>query len=268
MDGHRARQGRRLQARAHRRHRGPGGRRRRGRAGERHGGRAAVGRLAPRRRRSSGRVDSDGKFAQDRFQAGTYYLWARHGEMLVYPPEKIEITDQDLDAEIELQPGPQGRARSRARRHARGRAGRARGARGAGRPIAAGAAAQGGRRDRPRRQVRRRRRCCPGATRSRCASARASCRSPAARARSRSRSIRAPPSTWPRRSPCGPRPKSEEPLTTSPRCAGRGFIDLERLVQDAHAAQAVGQHVMALVLERGEAHRHARRPRGWCRACV
>ena len=48
------------------------------------------------------RVDSDGRFAQDRFQAGTYYLWARHGEMLVYPPEKIEISDQDLDAEIEL----------------------------------------------------------------------------------------------------------------------------------------------------------------------
>jgi len=48
------------------------------------------------------RVDSDGKFAQDRFQAGTYYLWARHGDMLVYPPEKIEITDQDLDAEGEL----------------------------------------------------------------------------------------------------------------------------------------------------------------------
>jgi len=48
------------------------------------------------------RVDSNGKFAQDRFQAGTYYLWARHGEMLDYPPEKIEITDQDLDAEIEL----------------------------------------------------------------------------------------------------------------------------------------------------------------------
>jgi hypothetical protein len=48
------------------------------------------------------RVDSDGSFAQDRFQTGTYYLWARHGEMLVYPPEKIEITDQDLDAEAEL----------------------------------------------------------------------------------------------------------------------------------------------------------------------
>ena len=48
------------------------------------------------------RVDSEGRFAQDRFQTGTYYLWARHGEMLVYPPEKIEITDQELDAEIEL----------------------------------------------------------------------------------------------------------------------------------------------------------------------
>src|SRR5262249_6776284 len=60
------------------------------------------------------RVDSDGKFAQDRFQAGTYYLWARHGEMLVYPPEKIEITDQDLDAEIELHLGHKG-ARVRGR---------------------------------------------------------------------------------------------------------------------------------------------------------
>jgi hypothetical protein len=48
------------------------------------------------------RVDSDGQFAQDRFQAGTYYLWARHGDMLLYPPEKIEISDQELDAEIEL----------------------------------------------------------------------------------------------------------------------------------------------------------------------
>jgi len=47
-------------------------------------------------------VDSSGKFAQDRFQAGTYYLWGRHGDMLVYPPEKIEISDQELDAEIEL----------------------------------------------------------------------------------------------------------------------------------------------------------------------
>ena len=47
-------------------------------------------------------VDTDGKFAQDRFQPGTYYLWARHGEMLVFPPEKIEISDENLDAEITL----------------------------------------------------------------------------------------------------------------------------------------------------------------------
>ena len=47
-------------------------------------------------------VDSNGEFAQDRFQPGTYYLWARHGEMLLYPPEKLEITPDDLEAEVEL----------------------------------------------------------------------------------------------------------------------------------------------------------------------
>jgi hypothetical protein len=47
-------------------------------------------------------ADSQGTFAQDRFQTGTYYLWARHGEMLVYPPEKIEITDANLRANIRL----------------------------------------------------------------------------------------------------------------------------------------------------------------------
>jgi hypothetical protein len=47
-------------------------------------------------------VDTDGKFAQDRFEPGTYYLWARRGEMLVYPPEKIEVSDANLDARIEL----------------------------------------------------------------------------------------------------------------------------------------------------------------------
>ena len=47
-------------------------------------------------------VDSAGEFAQDRFPLGVYYLWARHGEMLAYPPEKIELDDQNLDAEIEL----------------------------------------------------------------------------------------------------------------------------------------------------------------------
>jgi hypothetical protein len=47
-------------------------------------------------------VDGNGRFAQDRFQLGAYYLWARHGEMLVYPPLKIEISDENLDANIEL----------------------------------------------------------------------------------------------------------------------------------------------------------------------
>jgi hypothetical protein len=47
-------------------------------------------------------VDTNGEFAQDRFAPGTYYLWARHGEMLLYPPEKIEIAADDLEAEVEL----------------------------------------------------------------------------------------------------------------------------------------------------------------------
>ena len=47
-------------------------------------------------------VDTNGEFAQDRFAVGTYYLWARHGEMLLYPPETLEITADDLEAEVEL----------------------------------------------------------------------------------------------------------------------------------------------------------------------
>jgi len=47
-------------------------------------------------------ANTNGEFAQDRFQLGTYYLWARHGEMLAYPPEKIELDEQHLDAELEL----------------------------------------------------------------------------------------------------------------------------------------------------------------------
>lgn len=46
--------------------------------------------------------DSQGEFAQDRFGMGTYYLWARHGEMLAYPPTKIELEEGDLEAEVEL----------------------------------------------------------------------------------------------------------------------------------------------------------------------
>jgi Carboxypeptidase regulatory-like domain len=45
--------------------------------------------------------DSTGAFAQDRFAPGTYYLWARKGDMLAYPPEKIELTDGG-DVEVEL----------------------------------------------------------------------------------------------------------------------------------------------------------------------
>jgi len=47
-------------------------------------------------------TDADGKFAQDRFGPGTYYLWARHGEMLVYPPEKIELAEGHLDVDAQL----------------------------------------------------------------------------------------------------------------------------------------------------------------------
>jgi hypothetical protein len=45
--------------------------------------------------------DGDGSFSQDRFAPGTYYLWARKGEMLAYPPEKIELTEGG-DVEVDL----------------------------------------------------------------------------------------------------------------------------------------------------------------------
>jgi hypothetical protein len=64
-------------------------------------------------------VDTNGWFAQDRFQPGTYYLWARHGEMLLYPPEKIEISEEQLSVEIELPLAHKG-ARVRGRVAARG----------------------------------------------------------------------------------------------------------------------------------------------------
>jgi hypothetical protein len=40
--------------------------------------------------------DNDGKFAQDHFLAGTYFLWARRGEMLAYPPSRIELSDSHV----------------------------------------------------------------------------------------------------------------------------------------------------------------------------
>lgn len=45
--------------------------------------------------------DNTGAFAQDRFAPGTYYLWARKGDMLAYPPEKIELPDGG-DVEVTL----------------------------------------------------------------------------------------------------------------------------------------------------------------------
>jgi hypothetical protein len=49
-------------------------------------------------------TDSTGAFAQDRFAPGTYYLWARKGDMLAYPPEKIELPDGgDVDVTLSLQ---------------------------------------------------------------------------------------------------------------------------------------------------------------------
>jgi hypothetical protein len=40
--------------------------------------------------------DNDGRFAQDHFPAGTYYLWARRGDMLAYPPSRIELQDSNV----------------------------------------------------------------------------------------------------------------------------------------------------------------------------
>jgi hypothetical protein len=48
-------------------------------------------------------TDSEGNFAQDHFTPGTYYLWARRGEMLAYPPEKIELEDKgEVTVELRL----------------------------------------------------------------------------------------------------------------------------------------------------------------------
>lgn len=61
-------------------------------------------------------TDAYGKFAQDRFGPGTYYLWARHGERLVYPPEKLELGEGHLDVETELTTSHHGaRVRGRVR---------------------------------------------------------------------------------------------------------------------------------------------------------
>jgi hypothetical protein len=41
-------------------------------------------------------TDAEGKFAEDRFVAGTYYLWARRGDMLAFPPSRIELSDSHV----------------------------------------------------------------------------------------------------------------------------------------------------------------------------
>jgi hypothetical protein len=46
-------------------------------------------------------TDADGRFAEDRFTAGAGYLWARRGDMFVYPPEKVELT-QSQEVEVSL----------------------------------------------------------------------------------------------------------------------------------------------------------------------
>lgn len=47
-------------------------------------------------------TNTAGEFAQDRFQPGTYYLWARAGEVLAYPPAKIELGGAELEVDAEL----------------------------------------------------------------------------------------------------------------------------------------------------------------------
>jgi hypothetical protein len=46
-------------------------------------------------------TDADGRFAEDRFTAGTGYLWARRGDMFVYPPEKVELA-QNQEVQVVL----------------------------------------------------------------------------------------------------------------------------------------------------------------------
>jgi hypothetical protein len=41
-------------------------------------------------------TDAEGLFSEDRFVAGTYYLWARRGDMLAYPPSRIELSDNHV----------------------------------------------------------------------------------------------------------------------------------------------------------------------------
>ena len=90
-------------------------------------------------------TDSTGAFAQDRFSPGTYYLWARKGDVLAYPPEKIELPDGgDVEVTLTLQhkgSTVKGQVVAADRLpHAAGHAGRAR------EPLVAAGLSQAGRR--------------------------------------------------------------------------------------------------------------------------
>jgi hypothetical protein len=45
-------------------------------------------------------TDEEGRFAEE-LTPGTYYVWARRGDMLIYPPEKIEL-QRGREAEVNL----------------------------------------------------------------------------------------------------------------------------------------------------------------------
>jgi hypothetical protein len=47
-------------------------------------------------------ADNDGRFAWDSLPAGTYYLWARRGEMMAYPPAKVELPEGESAPEVRL----------------------------------------------------------------------------------------------------------------------------------------------------------------------
>ncbi len=47
------------------------------------------------------RSKTEGRFEQDRFAPGTYYVWARRRDMLVYPPTKIDLADGE-EVEVKL----------------------------------------------------------------------------------------------------------------------------------------------------------------------
>jgi hypothetical protein len=47
-------------------------------------------------------TDSDGRFAQERRDPGIYYLWAKRGDMMSYPPTRIELTENQQLTEVKM----------------------------------------------------------------------------------------------------------------------------------------------------------------------